>query len=292
MHPPYNLPTMAKGGRDAGFWILVALATVTVVCAAYTLLAVTGAFGDSATQPSADSKQSEITAETTTASTRSESTGRTAALPQGTAVEEKRASGVAPAGLVTAIGDSTMLGAVDALQREIPNLALLDAQGSRQPQAAINLLRKYRTDGHLGEVVIVHVGNNGPFTAQDFDEMMKVLSGMRKVLVVNLSVPPNIDDPVAVPNDAVLLHGTRRYPNVVLVDWNSVSARHPEYLWDGVHLTFRGAQAYAHLIASHLEDPEGPADLPGPRKSFSWGRGGLSGRCVGPPSWCLSVARQ
>jgi hypothetical protein len=74
MHPPYNLPTMAKGGRDAGFWILVVIATVTVVCAAYTLLSVTGAFGDSATQTSADSKQSEITVETTTASTRSPST--------------------------------------------------------------------------------------------------------------------------------------------------------------------------------------------------------------------------
>jgi hypothetical protein len=144
------------------------------------------------------------------------------------------------------------------------------------------LLRKYRTDGHLGEVVIVHVGNNGPFTAQDFDEMMKVLSGMRKVLVVNLSVPPNIDVPVAVSNGAVLLDGTRRYPNAVLVDWTSVSAGHPEYLWVGVHLTFRGAQTYAHLIASHLGDPEGPVDLPDPRKSFSWGRGGLSGRCVGP----------
>jgi hypothetical protein len=262
---------------------LVAIATVTVVCASYTLLAVTGVFGDSASQTSAASKQSKITAEPT---------GRTAALPQRTAVEAERASGVAPAGLVSAIGDSTMLGAVNALQREIPNLTLLDAQGSRQPQAAINLLRKYRADGHLGEVVIVHVGNNGPFTTQDFDEMMKVLSGVRKVLVVNPSVPPNIDDPVAVPNDAVLLDGTRRYPNAVLVDWNSVSAGHPEYLWDGVHLTFRGAQAYAHLIASHLGDPEGPVDLPGPRKSFSWGRGGLSGRCVGPPSWYLSVARQ
>ena len=285
-YSPYNSCAMVEGERDAGFWILVVIAAVTVVCAAYTLLAVTGAVGDTAI--TADGEQPEITLDAPPASPRSGT-----ATEGRTAVEEKRASDAAArVGLITAMGDSTMLGAVDALQREMPNLALLDAQGSRQPQAAIDLLRQYRADGHLGEVVIVHVGNNGPFTARDFDEMMKVLSGVRTVLVVNLTVPPNVEDPVAVPNDAVLLDGARRYPNAVLVDWNSASAGRPGYLWDGVHLTIRGARAYAHLIASHLGDPEEPVDLPGPRKRFSWGRGGLSGVCVGPPDWCLSVARQ
>jgi len=286
---------MAEGGRDAGFWVLLVIATVTAVCAAYSLLVATGVLSEETpTGTAADGKQPKTIVGASTGSAPPESTDHDAiAAPEKSATVQKTSPDVAaPAGLVTAIGDSTMLGAVDALQQQIPNLALLDAQGSRQPQAAINLLRKYRADGHLGDEVIVHVGNNGPFTAQDFDEMMKVLSEVRKVLVVNLTVPPNIDDPVAVPNDAVLLEGTQRYPNAVLVDWYPVSAGHPGYLWDGVHLTFRGAQAYARLIASHLEDLEGPVDLPGPRKSFSWGRGGLSGKCVGPPSWCLSVARQ
>jgi hypothetical protein len=41
---------------------------------------------------------------------------------------------------VSAIGDSVMLGAVGALQ-QIPNLVLVDAQGSRQPPAALDILR-------------------------------------------------------------------------------------------------------------------------------------------------------
>jgi lysophospholipase L1-like esterase len=194
---------------------------------------------------------------------------------------------------VSAIGDSAMLGAVDALQRKIPNLALVDAQGSRQAPAAIGLLRQYRTAGHLGDVVVVHIGNNGPFTAQEFDEMMRVLSGVHKVLVVNLTVPPGVADPVAVPNNAVLANGIRRYPNkAVLVNWYAASAEHPAYLyWDGIHVTPRGAQAYANLIASYLADPEAPVKLPGPRKIFSWGEDGLAGECVGPPSWCLGVVR-
>ncbi len=101
-----------------------------------------------------------------------------------------------------------------------------------------------------------------------------------------------MDNPVAAPNDAVLAAGVGRYPEKAeLVDWYSASAGHPGYLWDGTHLTFRGARAYAALIASHIEDPKQPVDLPSPRVRFSWGRGGLSGVCVGPSSWCLGIKR-
>jgi DNA-binding PadR family transcriptional regulator len=34
-----------EDGRDAGFWVLVAIAIVTAVCAAYSLLVATGVFG-------------------------------------------------------------------------------------------------------------------------------------------------------------------------------------------------------------------------------------------------------
>ncbi len=284
---------MAEGGRDAVFWVLLAIAAVTVVCAAYTLLAATGVLGDTENRTTPEGEQQETTLCAATGGARPESTDRAVAVQERTATTQKKTPvAAAPAGLVTAIGDSTMLGAVDALQREIPNLALLDAQGSRQPSAAIDLLRQYRAEGHLGEVVIVHVGNNGPFTAQEFDEMMGALSGVRKVLVVNLTVPPDVENPIAVPNDAVLAEGVGRYPNKAeLVDWYSASAGRPGYLWDGIHLTFRGARAYADLIASHLEDPKEPVDLPGPRKRFSWGKGGLSGVCVGPSSWCRDIVR-
>jgi hypothetical protein len=34
-----------EGGRDAGFWVLIAIAVVTAVCAAYSLLVATGVLG-------------------------------------------------------------------------------------------------------------------------------------------------------------------------------------------------------------------------------------------------------
>ena len=65
-----------------------------------------------------------------------------------------------------------MLGAIDTLEQKIPNLALIDAQGSCQAPSVIDILRKRGGASPLGDVVVVHIGNNGPLTNEQFDEMM------------------------------------------------------------------------------------------------------------------------
>jgi peptidoglycan/LPS O-acetylase OafA/YrhL len=153
---------------------------------------------------------------------------------------------------VTAIGDSAMLGAVDALRQEVPNLAVIDARGSRQVPEAIAVLQQLRASGELGDVVVVHIGNNGVFADEQFDQMMRVLRGVGMVLVVNVTVP---DSYSWAPNNEVLAEGVQRYPNrAVLVDWHGTSAGHPEYFWDGIHLTPQGAQAYADVISAACEE--------------------------------------
>ena len=80
--------------------------------------------------------------------------------------------------------------------------------------------------------------NNDPFAAEQVDEMMRVLAGERKVLVVNITVRTNVPDPIAVPNNAMLADEVGRYPNAVLVDWQAEGAGHPELFGeDGIHLT-------------------------------------------------------
>jgi lysophospholipase L1-like esterase len=274
--------------RDFDFELLVLLiiGTMTLLAAAYTLLPALPGGG------SARPKETASTGSTgaATGGTPSEETtaGTSAADKEETAPP---AATSAPAGWVSAVGDSVMLGAIDVLQQEIPNLALVDAQGSRQPPAAIDVLRRRRAVGQLGDVVIVHVGNNGPFPAEQFDEMMRALAGMHKVLVVNATVPAGVPDPIAVPNNAVLAAEVRRYPKTaVLVDWQAESAGHPEFFGeDGVHLTSQGAQAYADLITARLGDDaaEGSAaPPPGSLERIWWGEGGTFGECVGPYSWC------
>jgi hypothetical protein len=145
-----------------------------------------------------------------------------------------------------------MLGSAEQLERDIPNLAVMDAAVGLQASAAIDILRSRQASGELGEVVVVHIGNNGVFTAEQLDEMMGVLAGARRVVLVNVNVPR----PWALPNNEVLAEGVQRYPNAVLVDWYSASVDHPEYfVEDGVHLQVQGQQVYADLIAERIQMP-------------------------------------
>ena len=152
-----------------------------------------------------------------------------------------------------------MLGAVDALQKDIPNLTIIDARGSRQITEATRVLRRLQAGGKLGEVVILHIGDNGAVTDEEFVGAMRSISGARKVLVVNTTVP---DGYRWAPNNEVLAAGVACHSDkAVIVDWHAASAGHPEYFWDGLHLTPRGAKAYAGLISAtcraHGDDEKG-----------------------------------
>jgi peptidoglycan/LPS O-acetylase OafA/YrhL len=164
--------------------------------------------------------------------------------------EEAPADAGATVGPVSAIGDSVMLGAAGELEREVPNLTYIDAEVGLQAAGAIDVLRWRRGSGELGEVVVVDIGNNGVFTAEQFDELMGVLEGVRRVVFVNVNVPRAWERP----NNEVLAEGVRRYPNAVLVDWYSASVEHPEYfVEDGIHLRIEGQRVYAGLIAEALD---------------------------------------
>jgi peptidoglycan/LPS O-acetylase OafA/YrhL len=155
-------------------------------------------------------------------------------------------------GSVSAIGDSVMLGAVGRLQKDIYGLTVIDAEVGLQIYAATDTLRYRRAAGQLGDVVVVHLGNNGTFTKGQFDRIMRTLSGVDRVVFVNVSVPRTWEDP----NNRVIAEGVQRYPNAVLVDWHSASADRPELFYkDGYHLRPAGQRIYAGLISAHL--PEG-----------------------------------
>ena len=146
------------------------------------------------------------------------------------------------------MGDSVMLGAANELRRVIKNVGV-DAAVSRQVSAGIGVLTSYRNSGRLGDVVVIHLGSNGTFTAKQFDQIMGVLGSSRKVVFVTLKVPRAWESP----NNAVIRAGVGRYPNAVLADWRAVSTGHPEYFArDGYHLTGAGARAYTQTIAQAI----------------------------------------
>ncbi|MDO8669881.1 MAG: hypothetical protein Q7O66_00420 [Dehalococcoidia bacterium] len=154
-------------------------------------------------------------------------------------------------GSVTAIGDSVMLGAISTLRQAIAGIDV-DAAVGRQASVAVGLLKSLRFTGQLGEVVVVQVGNNGVFTASEFDELMQVLEPARRVIFITVKVPRRWEGP----NNGVMVDGVKRYQNAATVDWYAASIERPDLFWDdGIHLRPAGAQVYADLIVSALSNP-------------------------------------
>jgi peptidoglycan/LPS O-acetylase OafA/YrhL len=151
-----------------------------------------------------------------------------------------------PPGPVFAIGDSVMLGAASELAAVLGNVEV-DAEIRRQVGPMIDILRWRAASGLLPDTVVVHIGNNGYFAPGQFDEMMHILAGVRKVVVINLRV----QRPWEGPNNTIIAEGVARYPNAVLLDWSAASAGRYDLFWDdGVHLRPEGARIYSALVAS------------------------------------------
>jgi peptidoglycan/LPS O-acetylase OafA/YrhL len=152
-------------------------------------------------------------------------------------------------GPVTAVGDSVMLGASDTLEGEIEGFTVTDAATGMQAADAIQILAARRNAGELGETVVVHIGNNGPITDEEFDEIMSILEDTPRVVFVNVRVPLSWETS----NNELLREKDEEYEKITVVDWNSASYGHPEYFWDdGIHARPEGAEAYADLIRESL----------------------------------------
>jgi peptidoglycan/LPS O-acetylase OafA/YrhL len=152
---------------------------------------------------------------------------------------------------VTAIGDSVMLGAAKELKLELININV-DAAISRQAGAAISLVNALSNTGQLAGIVVIDIGTNGYFTVKQFDQLMTILQGARRVAIVNVRVPRRWETA----NNSMLAEGVKRYSNAALVDWYGASADHPGWFAaDGVHLGAEGRRAYVALIAAAVRAP-------------------------------------
>jgi peptidoglycan/LPS O-acetylase OafA/YrhL len=148
-----------------------------------------------------------------------------------------------------AVGDSVMLGAKHALQREIPGIAV-DAVVSRQFGDAISVLQGYKNLGALPDHVVIHLGTNGAFSDSQFDTMMNVLGRERHVYFVTAREPRAWEADV----NTRLHNGAARWKNVKIIEWHDIGGPHDNwFVSDGVHLTDLGQQGYANLVRHSLQ---------------------------------------
>jgi hypothetical protein len=144
-----------------------------------------------------------------------------------------------------AIGDSTMLLAVKPLARAGIEA---NARGCRQFSAGLDLIARLKRERRLAKVVIVALGPNGSIRSRDIRRGLAILGPKRILaLVTNRGAGGSRDS-----DTAVLRAAGRRYPKRVRVlDWVNASAgrRGSYFSGDGLHLSFRGVDAFVRLLA-------------------------------------------
>lgn len=173
--------------------------------------------------------------------------------PRQSSPPEQSAPPTAPievdAELVSAVGDSVLLGGAPRLIGVIPTEVRVDGAVGRQFSDGIPLFHEFIDQEILGDAVVVHLGNNGILSDAQVDEMLTLLDDVPQVVVVNVRVPRDWQTPV----NERLRAGVARYSNAVLADWYGLSEGHPEWFAaDGYHLSEPGMDAYANLVAASL----------------------------------------
>jgi peptidoglycan/LPS O-acetylase OafA/YrhL len=175
--------------------------------------------------------------------------GPTSTLPAGATTTT---TAPPPAGQgVTAVGDSIMVDAAPYLQSSLPGI-VIDAQVGLQLYQVQEAVPQLKSEGAIGDRIILELGTNGPFTPDQLTGLLDSLGPMHRIVLVNTHVPRPWQQQV---NDSIAAVA-RTYPNTVVVDWNTVSATYPQYFYpDGVHLDTDGAKYYASLLVQALDEP-------------------------------------
>ncbi|USS84726.1 acetyltransferase [Fructilactobacillus myrtifloralis] len=149
----------------------------------------------------------------------------------------------------SAVGDSVMLAGRDDLQKIFPQL-YIDAQVSRQPDAAIASLKTMESQGLLGKNVIIGLGTNGAIKPETISEVCKIAGPNRHVFWINNHIP---SQPWQNQNNELLQKTQQKQPHFYVIDWNDYVAKHPDWLYDDqAHPNQTGVPKYATFIAKQV----------------------------------------
>ncbi|MBY0087434.1 acyltransferase family protein [Brevibacillus brevis] len=150
---------------------------------------------------------------------------------------------------VTAIGDSVMLDVAPYLKNLLPGITINGKVG-RQLSEAQDVVDQLKTNGKLGDVVIIELGTNGPFSEKTLVNLLNSLKDVRQIVLVNTRVPRPWEQVV----NSALEEAANQFSNVTLVDWYAASANKDSYFArDGVHLVEEGAKVYASLMVEAIK---------------------------------------
>ena len=154
-----------------------------------------------------------------------------------------------------AVGDSTMLLAMDRLARDGWNVA---ARGCRGMEEGLALLRRRRARGRLPHLVAIALGADFTVSRRQIKRALHILGPNR---VLALVTPWELGGYAGADARNMRSAAADYRRRVLLLDWVRFSRGHGAWFQpDGIHLTHAGARAFARLMRRAL-----PRSVPPPR---------------------------
>lgn len=142
---------------------------------------------------------------------------------------------------ITAVGDSVMLAASEALNTNYPGI-YIDADVSRHYTAGLEVLQQLNDSGQLRKNVFLGFGTNGPAFPGQLEEMINLIGPDRQIF---MAMPYGDREWMAQSRQEVL-DAAKTHDNVYIADWCGHAQSHQDLLFeDGVHPMPEGAQEYA-----------------------------------------------
>ncbi|WP_258207487.1 acyltransferase family protein [Paenibacillus radicibacter] len=149
---------------------------------------------------------------------------------------------------ITVIGDSIMVDAAPYLQKYLPGIQVYSKIGRQMSQAS-GIIDQLKSDGKLGDKIVIGLGTNGPFSQKQLESLLNSLKNIKQVVLINTRDSEKWEKTV---NDT--LAGTAaKFANTTVLDWYAASSgKKSIFEPDGVHLVPEGAKLYASLIVDKV----------------------------------------
>jgi lysophospholipase L1-like esterase len=113
-----------------------------------------------------------------------------------------------------------------------------------QPATVLELVRS--SGGALGPVVVVNVGYNDWAAVYGVDKVMLAFEAAKVRTVVWVTLRETTSNYAQI--NSAIRKARRRWPSLVVADWDAYSRGRSWFISDGLHLTPRGAKSLSRML--------------------------------------------
>ena len=110
----------------------------------------------------------------------------------------------------------------------------------------VPVMAEFKERDIFDNVVVIHLGTNGPFDRETLDAFLAPLSEVPNVIILNIRANRSW----TASNNQILADRDQPGDNIILIDWQALSANCVGncFAGDGIHLSADGVDFYANTI--------------------------------------------